>query len=304
MHLSTSPPMLPVHHRKGPLQFEASAAASTSNRHGSRGGRQREAYDDDDDEAESLGEVWAQSLPLMRPFLRRAFLFNQMDFETALDEMLSLCLGQPGRVFKLAYYRKQTKDRWSRDDPAFAVLQVAFLLAATVATGAALRARLALTYVYLAIAATLVHWLACGLAATTLHAWIANKFLRERGWSHSVDQKVEWLYAFDVHCNAFFVYFVCAYVAHFFLLPVSLGHSFLAMLVANAIHASAFSAYFYITHLGFRALPYLRRTEVFLYPVLFAALLFALSIVLGVLGIKLNAARIAIAAVVAPLTLY
>jgi hypothetical protein len=101
------------------------------------------------------------------------------------------------------------------------------------------------------------------------------------------------------------------------------------MLVANATHTLALSAYFYVTHLGFRTLPYapeslqgippahigsvesqtwdpptvcnprwdltapmgypmitcptlprryLRRTEVFLYPVVAALALFALSI--------------------------
>lgn len=282
--------MLPVHHRGNSRGVHYEAADESSRRFGS--------------DEESLVEVWAQSLRLMRPILRRACRLNQMDFETALDEMISLCLGQPGRVFRLAYYRKQTKNRWARDDPAFAVLQVAFLATAAVATGAALKARRTLTYAYLALAATLVHWLGCGIAASSLHSWLANRFMRERNWStHSVVQRVEWLYAFDVHCNAFFVYFVCAYVLHYFLLPLSLGHSFLATVVANAAHALAFSAYFYVTHLGFRALPYLRRTEFFLYPALAALLLFAISVLLAILGIKLNAARISIAAVVAPLSL-
>lgn len=288
-------PVLPVHRGRSGLAVHYDNEGSTASPYESRGRRRFE---------ESLGEVWAQSLPLMRPFLRRAIRLNQMDFETALDEMLSLCLGQPSRVFRLAYYRKQTKNRWARDDPAFAVLQICFLVVATVATGAALTVKWTLTYVYLVLATTFGHWLACGIAASSLHAWLANRFLRERNWSHSVEQKVEWLYAFDVHCNAFFVYFICAYVVHFFLLPISIGHSFLSMIAANAIHAIAVSSYFYVTHLGYRALPYLRQTEVFLYPVAAAILCFAMSIILGLLGIKLNAARISIAAVMAPLTFY
>lgn len=290
MHMNSTSSVLPVHRSRG-VGYESELEPDML-------GRRRE-------DLESIGEVFASSLPLMRPFLRRALRVNQMDFETALDEMLSLCLGQPGQVFKLAYYRKQTKNRWARDDPAFAVCQVGLLVVATLATGAALKAQRTLTYVYLACAAALVHWLALGLLASSTHAWLANRFLREKTWSaHSVDQKVEWLYAFDVHCNAFFVYFTVAYVAHYFVLPISLGHSFLAMAVANAVHAIAFAGYFYITHLGFRALPFLRNTELFLYPSLLALALFALSIVLGVFGIKCNSARYAAAAVIAPLPLY
>ena len=33
--------------------------------------------------------------------------------------------------------------------------------------------------------------------------WISNNFLRTKQ-PFAVDEKVEWAYAFDVHCNAFF----------------------------------------------------------------------------------------------------
>ena len=69
----------------------------------------------------------------MAPLLRRAVRWDQMDFEAALDEMLSLCFFAPGRIFKQAYYRKQTKNSWARDDPAFCGLQVAFLCIAAIA---------------------------------------------------------------------------------------------------------------------------------------------------------------------------
>ena len=38
---------------------------------------------------------------------------------------------------------------------------------------------------------------------TIILRFITNKFMREQ-ITHSVDQSVEWAYAFDVHCNAFF----------------------------------------------------------------------------------------------------
>mmetsp|Transcript_3119 Transcript_3119/g.10306 ORF Transcript_3119/g.10306 Transcript_3119/m.10306 type:complete len:282 (+) Transcript_3119:1359-2204(+) len=243
-------------------------------------------------------EVWSQSQPLMRPFLRRALRVSQMDFETALTEMVSL-LTNPGLVFKQASYRKQTKGRWSRDDPAFAVCQAGFLGVAMLATGAALRARRVLTYAYLVVAGVAVHWLAAGFLASTGATFLANRYLRK---NEIKGPTVEWLYAFDVHCNAFFVYFVGSYVLHFFLLPITLmPRSFVAMLVANTLHASAFAAYFYVTHVGFRTLPFLQDTEVFLYPALGALALLLLSIVLGLLGFRLNFSIAALSALIAPL---
>lgn len=40
---------------------------------------------------------------------------------------------------------------------------------------------------------------------------LANKYMRQYH-SHSVEQDVEWLYAFDVHANAFFCSFLLTYV--------------------------------------------------------------------------------------------
>ena len=109
---------------------------------------------------------------------------------------------------------------------------------------------------------------------------------------HSVEQTVEWLYAFDIHCNAFFVFFLIVYVAQFFLLPPLLSTSFLSLVLSNGLYAAGFIVYFYITHLGYRALPFLRRTEVYLYPAGGAGLLMLLSCILGVLGLKINMTRL------------
>jgi UNC-50 family len=61
----------------------------------------------------------------------------QLDMESACEQMVTLLSLHPARVYKTAYYRKQTKNQWARDDPAFALLQAAFSAAAAVAYGMA-----------------------------------------------------------------------------------------------------------------------------------------------------------------------
>jgi hypothetical protein len=90
--------------------------------------------------------------------------------------------------------------------------------------------------------------LTCSLLA--LCRFVANKYLRVQSL-HAVDQKVEWLYAFDIHCNSFFPLFVVLYVLQFFLLPLVLGSGFLSTIIANSMYAFAFSYYFYVTFLGY-----------------------------------------------------
>lgn len=63
-------------------------------------------------------------------YFARVVDYRQMDLDATFYQMVTLCV-QPSKVYKSAYYRKQTKNRWARDDPAFAVIQLLFLLVRT-----------------------------------------------------------------------------------------------------------------------------------------------------------------------------
>lgn len=60
-------------------------------------------------------------------YMRRLCDLRQMDFEATFDQMLTLLSLEPSRVYISFYYRKQTKNQWARDDPAFMVVQAAFV---------------------------------------------------------------------------------------------------------------------------------------------------------------------------------
>lgn len=78
----------------------------------------------------------------------------------------------------------------------------------------------------------------------------------------------------------------------FFLLPLVLGKSLLAFLLSNTLYAAAFSWYWYITHLGYRALPFLSNTEVFLFPIAGILLVFVLNLVGYPFDMGWNASRL------------
>ena len=92
-------------------------------------------------------------------------------------------------------------------------------------------------------------------------------------------ETVEWLYAFDVHCNAFLPLFALLHVAQYLMLPLLLRPGFLAALLSNTLYAGAFSAYHYLTFLGYSELPFLHRCEVFVYPIALVLLAFVLCTV-------------------------
>ena len=107
-----------------------------------------------------------------------------------------------------------------------------------------------------------------------------------------VRQSVEWMYAFDVHCNAFLPFFTILYIVQFFLLPLVLAPGFFPFLASNTIYSLAFGHYIYVTHLGYRVLQILHWTEVCLVPVCGVVFVFLLNWIGYPFGFGWNASRI------------
>ena len=59
--------------------------------------------------------------------------------------------------------------------------------------------------------AVVIDWLLIALAVASTCTYLANKYLRQRH-SHSVEQEVEWMYAFDVHINSYMCSFMLTHV--------------------------------------------------------------------------------------------
>jgi len=201
--------------------------------------------------------------PSFSEYMRRMIQYAQMDIDYTFAQMIYLCLA-PRKVYQLTSYRKQTKNQWARDDPAFVVVIVLFLVVAALSYSVALQVRglamLRILCVFIGL-----HFVAVGAVIATCSWVICNKYLRVQSF-HGVEQRMEWMYAFDIHCNSFFPFFLVLYVFHYFLLPFLIQETLMATVVGNLLYAVALCYYSYITSLGYSTLPFLERTEVFLYP--------------------------------------
>ena len=140
-------------------------------------------------------------------YLQRLTDVRQMDVQAALDQMKSLLSFRPQSVYKTAYYRKQTKNHWARDDPAFVALQVVFLVIASIAYGVAFRVSVSGIISFI-LYSVLWNFLGMGCLFASLCREVANRHLTVHQSTSHVRQQVEWLYAFDIHCNAFIPVFV------------------------------------------------------------------------------------------------
>jgi hypothetical protein len=227
--------------------------------------------------------------------VRRLFDYNQMDFEAAFDQLMALMSTEPKRAYISSYYRKQTKNQWARDDPAFLVIQAGLVAVGSLFYTMIFESPSFWGYLWTTLYGLLIDWLLIGFIAASITSFVANRYLRQYH-SHTVEQSVEWLYALDVHMNAFHVSFLVTYVLQALMLPLLLGHGFFSALLSNALYAAAMLWYFYITYLGFTALPFLGHTQVYLwYPSVTVASLLVIFTVLDLFGVPINLTRIIMA---------
>mmetsp|Transcript_68625 Transcript_68625/g.191235 ORF Transcript_68625/g.191235 Transcript_68625/m.191235 type:complete len:303 (-) Transcript_68625:605-1513(-) len=243
------------------------------------------------------GYAYAAGGQWLTQYLRRVWSWDQIDYDSTFDQMVTL-MGAPkhmSKVYKLANYRKKTKNQWARDDPGFAMIQLGFLAVSTLAWGiACLQDRLTVVrFLLLLVKEILGHWLVGGLVLSGVCASLANRYLILHS-VHSVAQTVEWLYAFDIHCNSFFVSFLLTHIVQLMILPLLLSDGLTSTLCANALWALAIAAYFYVTHLGYCALPFLTKTEYYLYPVVGVVLLYVAFAFLAVAGYRFNMTRMVV----------
>uniref|UniRef100_A0AC34GV06 Uncharacterized protein n=1 Tax=Panagrolaimus sp. ES5 TaxID=591445 RepID=A0AC34GV06_9BILA len=222
-----------------------------------------------------LTSVRMSAMAKLSRFLRRLVHFRQMDFEFAGWQMWSL-LTHPQLVYRKFVYRKRTKDQWARDDPAFLVLLAVALSLSSILFAVVLHLSFA-GFIAFYFWAVFVDCILVGLVIATLLWFISNRYLRRGD-----DQDVEWGYCFDVHLNAFFPMLILLHV----ILPLIFSNvvdypNFISRLIGNAVWFFACVYYVYITFLGYTALPILRNTQIFLYPITFIFIFFVATVSAG-----------------------
>lgn len=153
----------------------------------------------------------------------------------------------------------------------------------------------------------IVDFVLVGSIVATFTWFVTNKFLCQNNIMTN-DQRVEWAYAFDIHCNSFFPLFLILYIVQFFFLPLLIKNNWICLITSNFIYLVSVTWYCYGTFLGFNGiflisfykctcilktflfsfylvLPFLIHTELLLYPIISFVIGF---ILLSVFGINLS----------------
>ncbi|OSX79462.1 hypothetical protein BU14_0076s0018 [Porphyra umbilicalis] len=243
-----------------------------------------------------LGRTRSSRLP---EYVRRLGSYAAMDTDFALWQMVHL-VWAPSRVWRMAKFHRQTKGQWARDDPAFVAILLYFMTVTAIAHALAFHLT-GTRFLSLALTFPLLHLLATGavIATATTH-YLRATLPPPPAHSHTpvlTPVDIEWLYAFDVHCNAFFPAFLAVYVVQYFLLPLFLGGASggaaaattggsLIRWAGNSLWLGAWGAYVYGTFLGWEAVGVERATD-FLWGGVLGGALWLLGGVLGLDAVRM-----------------
>lgn len=193
-------------------------------------------------------------------FLKRLLKVGHMDFQFALWQMVYLFIS-PQKVFRDFLYRKQTKNQFARDDPAFLVLLSLILVVSSILFGLVMKLSF-FGIIKLIFWVVFIDCIGVGIMIASAYWYLTNKFLLKNN-----KNDVEWAYCFDVHLNAFLPLLIILHIFQLPFLMTVIDHDWYASaILSNTFWLVAISYYFYNLFLGFSVLPFLSNTKVLLYP--------------------------------------
>jgi len=185
----------------------------------------------------------------------------------------------PQKVFRDFAYRKQTKNQFARDDPAFVVLLSLVLVVSSVLFGVVMSLSF-FNIIKFVIWVVFIDCIGVGLLIASIYWYISNRFLLKNPNSN---QDVEWAYCFDIHLNAFFPLLTILHVLQLPFLMTIINHDwYISAIIGNTFWLVGISYYFYNLFLGFKVLPYLKNTKVLLYPFTLLILLYVITIIVNI----------------------
>ena len=228
--------------------------------------------------------LWARSL------------FPPLDIEYVSYQLVAAAIN-PSELYKLTLRRKQARNQWARSDAAITFALCAFVVAASASWAIAYSIISPLALLFLCIRSVVIFLSSSALIASICWLVANSKHMRSIPHlpQHSVEQKVEWLFSWDVACNAFVPLFLILYVLQLLLLPILLPTETESMesitlanrvsaVMSNSLYAIASASYWHSIFCGYTALPFLQQTTLFLFP---AGICVVLCIVCSIFGINL-----------------
>lgn len=203
-------------------------------------------------------------------YLKKMVHIKQIDFYLSYSNIL-YCF-KPKELNEIAKIRKHLKNKYSRDDPGFLLLLIINLFISSIAFSIAFYHFNPFFILNIFFIQTFVMLFTFGLLIGLISKIIIDKFFIYDE-PNSKQQTIEFVYAFDVHCNSFVpMYFFCAIIPFIFL-PICNGSNYyLQVIFSNSLLCIGVLYYCYVTFMGYFSLPFVRKNKfvtLLMWPIIF-----------------------------------
>ena len=195
----------------------------------------------------------------MFDYLKKMIYFRQIDYLFAYTNIL-YCF-RPKEINEMAKVRKHLKNKYARDDPGFLLIIIINLFISSIAFSFAFNHTNPFFIFNIFFIQTFVMLFTFGLGIAMVSKFVIDKFFKSDELGINREQNIEYVYAFDIHCNAFVtLYFFCA-VIPYIILPIVNGYKLFQVIIANTLLCIGVLYYCYVTFMGYFSLPFVRKNK-------------------------------------------
>ncbi|MCQ2818847.1 MAG: unc-50 family protein [archaeon] len=196
----------------------------------------------------------------MMDFFKKMIHVKQIDYYMAFTNIL-YCF-KPKEINETAKVRKHLKNKYSRDDPGFLIILILDLFISSICYSMVYGHFNPFFIFNIFFIQTFLMLFTSGILIALVCKVVIDKYFRNDEIGTGKEQRVEYLYAFDIHCNSFVPFYFFTAVIPFCLLPIVNGKgNFLKCFISNTLTCIGVLYYFYVTFLAYFALPFVRKNK-------------------------------------------
>ena len=204
-------------------------------------------------------------------YLKKIYHIRQIDYYLAYLNII-YCFN-PKELIEMSKMRKHLKNKYGRDDPGFLLLLIIYIFISSISYSITFGIYNPFKIFNLFFIQTFVFLITFGLIISMISKIIIDKYFN----NSTTNQTIEYIYAFDIHCNGFVpMYTFCVIIPFIFIGITSKDNYMIQVLLSNSLLCIGILYYSYVTFISYFSLPFVRKNKFVtlgIWPIIFTFLI-------------------------------
>ena len=204
-------------------------------------------------------------------YLKKIYHIRQIDYYLAYLNII-YCF-KPKELIEMSKMRKHLKNKYGRDDPGFLLLIIIYILISSISYSITFGIYNPFKIFNIFFIQTFVFLITFGLIISMISKIIIDKYFN----NSTTNQNIEFIYAFDIHCNGFVpMYAFCSIIPFIFIGITSKDNFMIETLFTNSSLCIGILYYSYVTFISYFSLPFVRKNKFVtlgIWPIIFTFLI-------------------------------